>query len=129
MNLKRLKKKSIKNIAPAKGFLYINFTRQNSIFTLTNLEKKVIKTISNGSNGFKNSKSKTKFATTDTLEKIAQYAKALKLQNLNLILKGKNKGRRKCTKILQKNGIYILKIIDKSLIIHNGCRPKKTRRL
>jgi small subunit ribosomal protein S11 len=79
--------------------------------------------------GFKNSKSKTKFATQSTAEKIGQKAKLLGYKYSTFILKGQNKGRHKCLQFIQKGGLRILKIIDSTPIIHNGCRPQKKPRL
>jgi ribosomal protein S11 len=79
-------------------------------------------------NDFKNSKSKAKIATQSTAEKMSYKAKLLKCKKVIFIIKGKNKGRKKCFKFLRKK-IRIRKIIDKTFIIHNGCRPQKKPRL
>lgn len=84
---------------------------------------------SNGLNGFKNSKSKTKFATQNTIEKISEKAKLLGYKKSILILKGRNKGRKKCIRFVKKGKLKIVRIIDKTPSIHNGCRPQKKPRL
>jgi small subunit ribosomal protein S11 len=117
------KKKKVDNI------LYCQFTKQNSIFTLTDLKGQVKITLSNGMNGFKNSKSKTKFATQFTAQEIAKKAKLLGYKYSILIIKGKNKGRKKCFKFFKKGGLKIRKFIDQTRLIHNGCRPSKKPRL
>jgi len=111
------------------SFLYCQFTKQNSIFTLTDLKGNVKIVFSNKMNEFKNSKSKTKFATQNTAQEISKKATLLGYKNLVVILKGKNKGRKRCVRFIKKGGLEISKIIDKTFIIHNGCRPQKEPRL
>ena len=122
-----IKKKKLKR--KIDSFLYCQFTKQNSIFTLTDFKGIVKATFSNGISGFKNSKSKTKFATQLTAEKIGEKAKLLGYKKAIFIIKGKNKGRKKCIRFIKKGGLRIYKIIDKTPLIHNGCRPPKKPRL
>lgn len=110
------------------SFLYGKFTKQNSIFTLTDLKGNVKIIFSNGMNGFKNSKSKTKFATNSTAERLGKKAKSLGYKTTIFIINGKNKGRKRCIKFLKKGGLKVLKMLDTTPIIHNGCRPQKKPR-
>lgn len=110
------------------SLIYGQFTKQNSIFTFTNLKGDVQFVVSNGMNGFQNSKAKTRFATHSTAEKVANQAYLLGYKRSMLILKGKNKGRKRCIRLLRKGGLRVRKIIDKTPIIHNGCRPLKKPR-
>jgi len=112
------------------SMLYCQFTKQNSIFTLTDLKGQVKITLSNGMTGFKNSKSKTKFATQLTAQNLAQKAKKLGYSCSILIIKGRNKGSKKCYRFFQKGGLIIKNfIIDQTRVVHNGCRPPKKPRL
>ena len=124
-----IKSKKINKKYKIDSLLYGNFTKQNTIFTLTDLEGKVKCVFSNGLTGFKNSKSKTKFATQFTAEKIGQKAKSLGHYRSSFIIKGYNKGRRKCVRFFKKGGLKILNIIDNTIVVHNGCRPPKKPRL
>jgi small subunit ribosomal protein S11 len=124
-----IKNKKINKKNKIDSFLYGHFTKQNTIFTLTDLEGKVKCVLSNGITGFKNSRSKTKFATQFTAEKIGQKAKSLGYFRSSFIIKGYNKGRRKCVRFLKKGGLKILKITDNTIVVHNGCRPPKKPRL
>mmetsp|Transcript_40477 Transcript_40477/g.52108 ORF Transcript_40477/g.52108 Transcript_40477/m.52108 type:complete len:137 (-) Transcript_40477:69-479(-) len=110
------------------GLLYGQFSRQNTIFTLTDLKGQVKTAVSNGMVGYKNSKSKTQFATHAAAEKISQKAKTLGCYAVTFIVKGKNKGRKRCVKILQKSGLIVQQIYDQTPVIHNGCRPPKEPR-
>lgn len=110
-------------------FLYCRFSKQNSIFTLTTLENNVLLTISNGMCGFKNSTSKTKFATNFTALRLSKEARGLNFKRAIVIFKGQNKGRRKCVKFLRKHNLKIIKVIDQTSMAHNGCRPSKKPRL
>ena len=110
------------------SFVYGQFTKQNSIFTFTNLRGDVKFVISNGMNGFQNSKSKTKFATHSTAVKVAKQARLLGYKHPIFIFKGKNKGRKRCIRLLRRGGLKVLKIIDQTPIIHNGCRPRRKPR-
>ena len=110
------------------GILYAQFSRQNTIFTLTDLKGRVQTAVSNGMVGYKNSKSKTQFATQAAAEKMGQKAKGLHYHAITFVIKGKNKGRKRCAKILQKSGLVIKQIFDQTPVIHNGCRPPKEPR-
>ena len=124
-----IKNKKINKKYRIDNLLYGHFTKQNTIFTLTDLEGKVKCVLSNGITGFKNSRSKTKFATQFTAEKIGQKAKSLGYFRSSFIIKGYNKGRRKCVRFFKKGGLKILKITDNTIVVHNGCRPPKKPRL
>lgn len=134
MILNKKKKKSFgltivkKRKKKVDSYVYGQFTKQNSIFTLTNLRGDVKFVVSNGMNGFQNSKSKTKFATHSTATKVAKQARLLGYRRSIFILKGKNRGRKRCIRLLKRGGLRIRKIIDQTPIIHNGCRPRKKAR-
>nr|BBB45639.1 ribosomal protein S11 [Heterosigma akashiwo]BBB45907.1 ribosomal protein S11 [Heterosigma akashiwo]BBE28181.1 ribosomal protein S11 [Heterosigma akashiwo] len=110
------------------GIIYGQFSKQNTIFTLTTLAGQVKTSVSNGMVGYKNSKSKTQFATQAAAERLGQKAKALNFGSITFVIKGKNKGRKKCVKTFQKAGLKINMIYDQTPIIHNGCRPPKEPR-
>jgi small subunit ribosomal protein S11 len=117
-----------KDKAEQHGIVYAHFTRQNTIFTLTNLDGQVQTSVSNGMVGYKNSKSKTQFATQAAAERLGQKAKDLRFSWITFVIKGKNKGRKKCVKAFQKAGLNIAMIYDQTPVVHNGCRPSKEPR-
>ena len=112
------------------SFLYCLFTKQNSIFTLTNFKHEPKLIFSTGICGFNNSKSKTKYATQLTAEMIAKKARSLGYKKCILVFRGKNKGRIKIIRFIKKGGLQIKKkILEFTPISHNGCRPQKKPRL
>ena len=110
------------------GLIYGRFSTQNTIFTLTDLQGQVKAIVSNGLVGYKNSKSKTHFATQAAAERLGRLAKGLGFYSVTFIMKGKNKGRKKCVRTFQRLGLLVPKLYDWTPISHNGCRPPKPPR-
>jgi len=129
IKINKLRKLKIKKKRPD-SFLYCLFSKQNSIFTLTNYNKQPKITFSTGTSGFHNSKSKTKYATQLTAEMISRKACELGYKKCILILRGRNKGRIKIARFIRKGKLKITKkIFEFTPISHNGCRPQKKPRI
>ncbi len=112
----------------AVGNAYIKTSFNNTQVTLTDKEGNVIAWASAGSAGFKGSRKSTPFAAQVTAEKAARAAMEHGLQKVDCFVKGPGVvGRRPYA--LQATGIDVSSVKDVTPIPHNGCRPKKRRRV
>jgi small subunit ribosomal protein S11 len=121
------KKKVKKNIQH--GIAYIKSNFNNTIISITDLEGNVISWGSSGVVGFKGSKKGTPFAAQSAGEKAALIAKEHGMQNIDIFVKGPGPGRETAIRAIQAVGIEVMSIKDVTPIPHNGCRPRKRRRV
>lgn len=124
---KKKTKKKIK-VEPL-GVAHIKASFNNTIVTLTDNYGNVISWASAGKMGFKGSRKNTPFAATQTAENAAKKAIELGLEKVNVLVKGPGSGRDSAIRSLQAAGLAITSIKDVTPIPHNGCRPKKKRRV
>jgi small subunit ribosomal protein S11 len=121
---KRKDKKSV-----YEGNLYIQATFNNTIVTITDLKGNAISWSSAGSLGFKGAKKSTPYAAQTTAETAANRALDFGLQEVNVFVKGPGVGRESAIRSLGGLGLKVRSIKDITPIPHNGCRPKKSRRV
>ena len=122
-------KKKEKKIIPV-GRAYVQATYNNTIITLTDMQGNVIAWASSGGEGFKGSRKSTPFAAQMAAKTAAQNAiDNAGLQNVEVYVKGPGIGREAAVRSLYQAGLNITKIKDITPIPHNGCRPKKRRRV
>jgi len=120
-------KSSIKNVK--EGNIYISSTYNNTIITLADTLGNVLGWRTAGSVGFKGAKKGTSFASSKVAGAISDIAEKLKIKKINIFVKGVGGGRESAIRSLANGGLEILSIIDVTPIPHNGCRPKKARRV
>ncbi len=113
----------------AVGNAYIKTSFNNTLVTLTDKEGNVIAWASAGSAGFKGSRKSTPFAAQVTAEKAARAGMEHGLQKVDCYVKGPGSGRETAIRSLQATGIDVTSVKDVTPIPHNGCRPKKRRRV
>jgi small subunit ribosomal protein S11 len=111
------------------GKVYIFSSYNNTIITLTNNKGDVLKWSSAGLIGFKGTKKSTPFAASKVSEAICLTAQKLGLQKVFVFVKGIGAGRDSAIRSLATHGLEISAIRDITPIPHNGCRPKKARRV
>lgn len=111
------------------GNVYINATYNNTILTLTDQSGKTLAWSSCGCVGFKGSRKATGYAAQAAAEDLASKAKNISHTKVRVILKGLGKGRDLAVRGLVLGGINVLSLIDTTPISHNGCRPRKKRRV
>ena len=116
-------------IAPELGVAHVQATFNNTIVTITDMSGNVIAWSSAGAQGFKGSRKSTPFAAQGAAEKAAQKARDMGMKKMEVHVKGPGSGRESAIRSLQIGGIEILVIRDKTPIPHNGCRPRKRRRV
>ncbi|MGH2739507.1 MAG: 30S ribosomal protein S11 [Actinomycetota bacterium] len=121
------KKKEKKNIAH--GAAHIKSTFNNTIVTITDLEGNTISWASAGNVGFKGSRKSTPFAAQLTAEAAARKAQEHGVQRVEVFVKGPGSGRETAIRSLAAAGLEILGIQDVTPVPHNGCRPRKRRRV
>ena len=128
MKQKRTRKKEKKNVPGGKAF--IQATYNNTIITLTDMQGNVISWASAGGEGFKGSRKSTPFAAQMAAKKAAQGAvDNAGLKSVEVFVKGPGIGREAAIRSLFQNGINVTRIKDVTPVPHNGCRPKKRRRV
>jgi small subunit ribosomal protein S11 len=116
-------------VAPESGVAHIRATFNNTLITITDLSGNVISWSSAGAQGFKGSRKSTPFAAQVAAEKAAQKAKEMGMRKLEVHVKGPGAGRESAIRSLQTVGLEISVIRDRTPIPHNGCRPRKRRRV
>lgn len=121
------KKKEKKSVY--EGNVYIQATFNNTIVTITDLKGNTISWASSGGLGFKGAKKSTPFASQSVAETAIQKAAASGLREVHVYVKGPGMGRENAIRSLGTMGLRVKSIHDVTPIPHNGCRPRKTRRM
>ena len=128
---KSVKKKNTKKAksVPTVGNVYVFSGYNNTIVTVTDLEGNTICWSSGGASGFKGSRKSTPYAAAVVGENAAKEAVALGVKEVTAYIKGIGSGKSQAVKAIRNGGLVINKIVDITPIAHNGCRPKKRRRI
>ncbi|MBU0661418.1 30S ribosomal protein S11 [Patescibacteria group bacterium] len=121
------KKKAVKHVGT--GRAYIQATFNNTLVTLTDQNGDVISWASSGMLGFRGPKKATPYAASQVVKKAVDAAKELGLKEVNIFVKGIGGGRESAIRALNANGLQVLTVKDVTPIPHNGCRPRKRRRV
>ena len=125
-------KKDVKVKAPQQikeGRLYIYSSYNNTILTLADVEGNVLYWTSAGRIGFKGTKKGTPFAASKVANAMSQVIDKLKIKKVKIFIKGIGSGRDSAIRSLAARGLDIASIKDVTPVPHNGCRPKKPRRV
>ena len=120
-------RRSKKNIS--QGEAHIKSTFNNTIVSITDGQGNVIAWKSAGTVGFKGSRKSTPFAAQMAAEACAKIAMEHGMHKVAVFVKGPGSGRETAIRSLQAAGLEVSSIQDKTPIPHNGCRPKKRRRV
>ena len=118
-----------KKVVPENGIAHIRATFNNTIVSITDTSGNVVAWSSAGAQGFKGSRKSTPFAAQVAAEKAANKALDFGMKKLEVHVKGPGSGRESAITSLQAAGMEITVIRDKTPIPHNGCRPRKRRRV
>lgn len=121
------KRKSLKGITT--GVAHIQSTFNNTIISITDQTGSVIVWATPGMVGFNGSKKSTPFAAQLAASEAAKKAKDLGLKTVEVLVKGPGSGRESAIRALQANGLVVTSIKDVTPLPHNGCRPRKKRRV
>jgi len=123
----KAKKKSLKGITT--GTAHIRASFNNTVITITDPQGNVLVWSTPGVVGFNGSKKSTPFAAQVSGSDAAKKAKDLGLKSVNVLVNGPGSGRESAIRSLQANGLLVTSIKDITPLPHNGCRPRKKRRV
>ena len=126
-NAQRIRRRDKKNIVS--GVAHVNSTFNNTMVMITDAQGNAIAWSSSGSKGFKGSRKSTPYAAQMAAEDAGEKAKDHGMKSLEVEVKGPGSGRESALRALQSIGFTITSIRDVTPIPHNGCRPKKRRRV
>lgn len=113
----------------AYGDAHIKSTFNNTIITVTDKKGETLAWSSSGTVGFKGSRKSTPFAAQLAAESAAKKALEFGMKRVDVFVKGPGSGRETAIRTLQANGLEVVSITDVTPQPHNGCRPKKRRRV
>ncbi|MCA7118887.1 MAG: 30S ribosomal protein S11 [Acidibrevibacterium sp.] len=123
----RPRKKERKNIIS--GVAHVAATFNNTMVTITDSQGNAIAWSSAGSQGFKGSRKSTPYAAQVAAEEAGRKAREHGMETLEIEVSGPGSGRESALRALQAVGFAITAIRDTTAIPHNGCRPRKRRRV
>jgi small subunit ribosomal protein S11 len=123
----RLRRRERKNISS--GVAHVSATFNNTMITITDAQGNAISWSSAGSQGFKGSRKSTPFAAQVAAENAARKAMEHGMKTLEVQVRGPGSGRESALRALSATGFVITSIRDVTPIPHNGCRPRKRRRV
>ena len=123
----RIRRRERKNITA--GVAHVNASFNNTMITITDAQGNAIAWSSSGSNGFKGSRKSTPFAAQVAAEDAAKKAMEHGMRTLEVEVAGPGSGRESALRALQAAGFTVTSIRDVTPIPHNGCRPRKRRRV
>ena len=123
----RPRRRERKNIVS--GTAHVNASFNNTMITITDAQGNTIAWASSGSQGFKGSRKSTPYAAQVAGEAAGRKAMEHGMKTLEVEVKGPGSGRESALRALQAVGFTITAIRDVTPIPHNGCRPRKRRRV
>ena len=123
----RARKKVKKNVA--EGIAHVHASFNNTIITITDRQGNALSWASSGGQGFKGSRKSTPFAAQMAAEDAGKKAMEHGMKVLEVEVMGPGSGRESALRALQSVGFQITQIRDVTAIPHNGCRPRKRRRV
>ena len=123
----KTKKKVVKNIAA--GIVHVKATFNNTIISISDPTGKVISWASAGKVGFSGSRKSSAFAATVAAQNAAKTAASYGMKEVEVNLRGPGAGRESAVRGIISAGLQVTAIKDRTPVPHNGCRPRKRRRV
>jgi small subunit ribosomal protein S11 len=123
----KVRRREKKNIAS--GVAHVNASFNNTMITITDAQGNTIAWSSSGMMGFKGSRKSTPYAAQMAAEDAGKKAAEHGVKHLDVEVSGPGSGRESALRALQSVGFQITSIRDVTPIPHNGCRPRKRRRV
>ena len=112
-----------------KAIAHVKATFNNTIITITDTSGETLCWDSAGTIGFKGSRKSTPFAAQRAAETVAEKAKKFGVREIEVRVKGPGSGREAAITALQAAGLQIKAVEDVTPLPHDGCRPRKRRRV
>jgi len=125
--VKVFKAKGSKNIS--KGIVHVTATFNNTVVTITDQKGNSIGWSSAGKMGFRGSRKSTAYAAQVVSQDACRQAMGHGLKEVDIRVKGPGAGREAAVRAVQGLGLEVHSILDVTPVPHNGCRPKKARRV
>lgn len=113
----------------SKGQAHVQCTYNNTMVTISDLNGAILGWSSSGLLGFKGAKKATPYAATQVVGDVSEKVKKYGIQELEVFVKGVGSGREASIRALANRGYELNSIKDLTPIPHNGCRPRKPRRV
>lgn len=123
----RTKKKSKRIVTD--GIAHVNASFNNTIISFTDKQGNILSWASAGNCGFHGSRKSTPFAAQVAAEKAGNLAKECGVKSIEIFVKGPGPGRDAAARSLHALNFNVLSLVDVTPIPHNGCRPRKKRRM
>lgn len=123
----RGKKTERKNVAEGVVHVYASFN--NTIITITDKQGNALSSCSAGAMGFKGSRKSTPYAAQVTAEEAGKKAQEHGVREVDVTIKGPGSGRESALRALSAVGFVVKNIRDITPVPHNGCKPRKRRRI
>lgn len=121
-------KSRVKKNVP-RGVVHILATFNNTNITVTDDHGNVISWATGGVAGYKGSRKSTPFAAQIAADKALRVAKDMGMKEVKVVVKGPGQGREPAIKTIAASGLKVTSLKDITPIPHNGCRPRKKRRV
>jgi small subunit ribosomal protein S11 len=115
--------------AAAKGVAHVKATFNNTIITITDPRGEALCWASAGTAGYKGSRKSTPFAAQRAAERCAEQAMKMGVKEVDVHVRGPGSGRESAVRALAAAGLTVRAIEDRTPLPHNGCRPRKRRRV
>ncbi len=112
-----------------RGIVHIKATHNNTIVTITDLNGETLAWDSAGTIGFKGARKSTPFAATRAGESAGHKARKMGMSEIEVKIKGAGGGREAAVNGLVSTGLRVTAVEDHTPVPHNGCRPRKKRRV
>ncbi|MEE9457128.1 MAG: 30S ribosomal protein S11 [bacterium] len=126
--VKKKTKRKVKRTV-AEGIVYIKSSFNNTLITIADKDGNVVAWGSGGLVGFKGSRKSTPFAAQISADQAAKRAVAMGLKEVEVQVVGPGSGRESAVRAIQASGLRVTGVRDRTKIPHNGCRPRKRRRV
>jgi small subunit ribosomal protein S11 len=124
---KPAKKKVKKTVS--KGIVHVQASFNNTIVTITDVQGNALCWASAGTIGYKGSRKSTPYAAQRAAERASEAASKFGVKEVEVRIKGPGSGRESAVRALRGSGVEVKAIEDVTPVPHNGCRPRKRRRV
>ena len=121
-------KKKVK-VSIKRGQAHVQATYNNTIVTITDQNGNTVAQSSAGVCGFKGPKKSTPYAASIIVKNVLDRIENVGMKEVDVFVRGIGSGREGAIRALHANGLQVITIKDVTPIPHNGCRPKKVRRV
>ena len=126
---KTIRKKKRVKLSVNEGVAHIHSSFNNTIVSIADKAGNTLIWSSGGKIGYKGSKKSTPFAAQLAAAEVAKAALEIGINKVQVFVRGPGGGRESAIRSLDANGLQITMVTDDTPIPHNGCRPRKTRRI